>query len=141
MRFTIGDHRAARITCETIFPHDDHAELAGAEHLDIENFLDDIAAHAPWRAVLALKVAFLVCMVSPLLTLGRFATLESLAPEYREKALYKLLYHPNYFLRQLVAVIKGVSALLYSAYPSNRARILSAPRPLLQLIRSPSKVP
>ncbi len=141
MKFTPGELRSARITCEAIFPQDDVAELVGAEHLEVENFLNDLASQVPWRAVLALKIAFLVCMVSPLLTLGRFATLGSLTPEHREKALYKLLYHPNYFLRQLVAVIKGVAALLYSAHPANRTRIVDTPRPLLQLIRSPSRVP
>ena len=141
MKFTRTECRWARLTCEAIFPQDEHAELVGIAHLDIENFLDDLAAHAPWRAVLALKVAFLMCMVSPLLTLGRFATLASLTPELREKALYKLLYHPNYFMRQLVAVIKGVGALLYAAQPSNRTRIMATPQPLLQLVRSPSRIP
>ncbi len=141
MKFTPTDVRWARLTWEAIFPHDDEAELVGMAHLDVDNFLDDLAAHTPWRAVLALKIAFLVCMVSPLLTLGRFATLASLPHELREKALYKLLYHPNYFLRQLVAVLKGAGALLYAAHPANRARITATPRPLLQLVRSPSKIP
>jgi hypothetical protein len=141
MKFTRTDVRWARLTWETIFPDDVEAELVGFEHLDIDKFLDELAARTPWRAVLALKIAFLVCMVSPLLTLGRFTTLASLTPELREKALYKLLYHPNYFLRQLVAVLKGAGALLYAAHPANRERITATPKPLLQLVRSPSKIP
>ncbi len=101
--------------------------MPGIASMDIETFLDDFCETSPAQAILAIRAAVLVCLFAPMITVGQLAFLTSLPPSDREKALEKLLYHPNYFLRQIVAVLKGIGALLYAADPAVQIRMTGRP--------------
>lgn len=82
------------------------------ERVHPARFFDELLEEVPFEQFVGLRVALWVVALSPLFTLAKFATIASLSPRDRERAVDKLLSSSIYVVRQLAISIKALATLL-----------------------------
>src|SRR5258706_2747986 len=120
------ERRWVRAVWDTIFRGADRgASPLGATDLDVDGFLDELFAQAPFESSLGLRAAIWFLAMAPLFVIGRFATFEGLALEDRERVYLKLAASRVYVVRSLVIALKAIGSLLYCGDATVRGRILA----------------
>lgn len=92
-----------------------------AERVHPARFFDELLGEVPFEQFVGLRVALWVVALSPLFTIAKFATIASLSPRDRERAVGKLLSSSVYVVRQLAISIKALATLLWVARPPESA--------------------
>jgi hypothetical protein len=101
--------------------------------LDIQPFFASVQRAFPLHACLGIRVAIWMIALAPLFVLGRFTTIRGLSAADREKVVVALMASRQYFVRQLIMLLKGIGALVYAAVPAVRARMMGG-RPASSLV-------
>ena len=77
----------------------------------VDASLDETMLVVPWRSGMGLRLAIWMVALSPIWLLMRLGTIGSVSAADREHALGRLIYHRNYFVRQLALLFKAFGAL------------------------------
>lgn len=108
--------RVARATFEAIFPSNASKRLpVGIADGDIEGYLQDITESWQLLPVLTLRAALFLVAFSAIFLAPSLRPFHQLPEKTRLKVLTKLYESNNYFIRQLVVMLKAVGGLLYGA--------------------------
>ena len=130
-RMTGLERGFAAAAFDGIFPRGSDERLPqGAADGDMVGLFENARACVPPRVALGLRVAVWIVALAPLVTIGKFATIASLATTDRERVVLALLSSNVYMIRQLTTLLKAFGALFFLTFPGVRNAIVRAPAPL-----------
>lgn len=101
------------------------------EHVDAS--LDETMRVVPWRSGMGLRIAIWMVALSPIWLLMRLGTIASVSAADRGAALARLIYHRNYFVRQLALLFKAFGALWVFRDPVLREAVVRPRERLMTL--------
>jgi hypothetical protein len=122
----------AREALVGIFPERESGVRVAFDRVNVEGSLDETMELVPWRSGMGLRISIWMVALSPLWMFLHFATIASLGLQERAIVLKKLIYHRNYFVRQLTLLFKAFGALWVFRDPALRAQVLRR-EPLISL--------
>ncbi len=113
---TRGEVRTARAVFETIFPSNQSERMpVGISDGDIEGYLEDLTQSWELVPVVVLRAGLFLVAFSAIFLAPSLKPFYRLPEPLRLKVLTKLYAHNNYFVRQLIVMLKAVGGLLYGA--------------------------
>ena len=105
-RMTGLERGFAAAAFDGIFPRGSDERLPqGAADGDMVGLFENARAGVPPRVALGLRVAVWIVALAPLVTIGKFATIASLATTDRERVVLALLSSNVYMIRQLTTLL------------------------------------
>lgn len=111
-----GEVRTARAVFETIFPSKQSERMpTGISGGAIEEYLEDLTESWETIPVLVLRAGLFLVAFSSVFLAPSLKPFHFLPEPVRLKILTKLYAHNNYFVRQLIVMLKAVGGLLYGA--------------------------
>jgi hypothetical protein len=140
---TTFEVRTARAVFEAIFPSNQSKRLPnGIADGDIEAYMQDITEAWQVLPVLTLRAALWMVAISAIFLAPSLRPFYTLPESTRLKVLNKLYTSDNYFVRQLVVMLKAVGGLLYGAMlrPTMAPSIAPEKSEALILLRSKKPV-
>lgn len=139
-RMTGLERGFAAAAFDGIFPRGSDERLPqGAADGDMVGLFENARADVPPRVALGLRVAVWIVALAPLLTIGKFATIASLATTDRERVVLALLSSNVYMIRQLTTLLKAFGALFFLTFPGVRKAIVRAPERAVESLVTLSK--
>jgi hypothetical protein len=133
MKLARFEQRWAEAAMGAIFPGSTDSGLRDIRAMDVQGFLRQLMGCVPFKTALGVRVAIWLVALTPLLVLGRLATVAGLTQADRERLVERLAANRVYAIRSFVLILKTMGALLYAGDDAVRARMFS-PRPKSGLV-------
>ncbi len=131
MNLTKVEKKWANVALTSIFAERQRGIRVPFDRIDIDGSLDETMDLIPWRSGMGLRIAIWMIALSPLLLIGRLATITGLTAADRERVLMGLLYNKYYLVRQLSLLFKAFGGLWIFRDPKLREDVLRrSERPL-----------
>jgi len=107
-----------------VYPSNAHTQLTlGSDDVPMQDFITDLFAHAPGRALLGLRAALWFVMLCPLFVIARPKVFSRLTLDERVEVLDRLGRNRFYVLREIPMLFKTIGGLGYAAMPAVQRQV------------------